>query len=353
MNKKQKLGLIGIIATGVMLASSVSFTVAWYTGSSHLSINNFNIEFANQALTISSDNEVFKDRLTQDDLMKVAEFIPVSSMHHDVWVASKAVQPVFYNLYDAYSVLDNKVEDAIVADHGFLSQPIYLKSTADATISIDASETYLKANHQANSRLVEKLRKKFGDQFTDEEILQNLDKIEKSLRLSFLVLNDTGDESLNDYAYYIVDPYKDTTTKYGGLLDMDGDTYYDYIQGKEALTGEFSYVEDKLVYDSPSQEDGELVGQPTAFNARTKKGVSHLDIEKSISNGGLNIVEEKSISLQDAKSEIKIPLKAGVSKKIYLSLYLEGWDLDNTNFAMYSYFNMNLSFMMLDSKILN
>ena len=156
-----------------------------------------------------------------------------------------------------------------------------------------------------------------------------------------MVLNDTGDDSLNDYAFYIVDPYKDKTVKYGGLLDMDGDSYYDYIQGKEALVGDFTYVEDKLVYDEPSQEEKQIEGHPSAFNARTKAGVRHLDIEKSISNGGLNIEEEKSISLQDVNNDIRIPLKAGVSKKIYLSLYLEGWDLDNTNFAMYSYFDMN------------
>lgn len=344
-NKKFKLAVAGLALTSAMLASSVAFTVAWFNGSSHLSINNFNIEFKDQSLTISSDNEVFKSNLTQDDLLKVAKFVPVSSMHSGSWLSKNQDHPDFYNVYEAYYQLDNKESDAAKADHGFLSQALYLKSSMDSKVTIDAAETFLKANHEANARVVDTIKDKYP-QFTEEEILENLDNIEKSLRISILVLNDTGSEELNDYAYYIVDPSKNETTKYAHLIDMDGDTYYDSVDGKEALVGDFEYDATKLVYDQAKQEDGELVGHSTCFNARTKKGIEHLNIEESVANGGLTIKEENSLSLQEAENEISIPLKAGISKKIYFSLYLEGWDLDNTSFNMYSYFNMNLAFKM-------
>ena len=59
----------------------------------------------------------------------------------------------------------------------------------------------------------------------------------------------------------------------------------------------------------------------------------------------MNIVEEHSLSLEEL-NQFTFTLQADLSKKIVLSLYIEGWDQDSVNYTMFSRFVTGISFKL-------
>ena len=57
------------------------------------------------------------------------------------------------------------------------------------------------------------------------------------------------------------------------------------------------------------------------------------------------INEEKSLSLSEL-DQFEMTLQPDVSKKIVLSLYIEGWDTDSVNYTMFSRFLTGVSFKL-------
>ena len=101
--------------------------------------------------------------------------------------------------------------------------------------------------------------------------------------------------------------------------------------------------EDKIVYDDPSLNDILTSKKYTCFDADVKKGVRHFNWEKSIENGFVP-AKEDSLSLLEIEDVVEIPVFAYQPKKIVVSLYLEGWDRDNTELSVFGSFNASLSF---------
>lgn len=358
MDKKQRLLIIGIGGLSLLLAASVSLTVAWYEGSSHLAVNDINISLKDKELMISTDNNNFKNYLAIDDLAKVAKFTAVSSAFSDKWIEEKKDKPVFKQGYsEPTKNILNEPDDVDTATAGYFSQEFYIKSNTSVYVTFDTEKTSILPDEVDNNRIVSRIRDKFPG-LTDEEIVNNLNSVVKSMRFSLLVLNDEDDESgdLPDYNYYIIDPYKDKSTYYAGILDTDLSGYYDYSsENKEVLFGQCSTsngktVEEAIVYKDPQASD-ETVSESSlsCFNSGTKAGVQRIDFEASKQNG-LVLKEEPSISLEDAEDEILIPLHAETSKRIVLSFYQEGWDLENTDFVMYSHFFVNVLFKIAKTR---
>ena len=52
MINKQKLAIIGLGGMSLLLAASVTLTVAWFDGSSHLAVNNLSISLKDKQLSI-------------------------------------------------------------------------------------------------------------------------------------------------------------------------------------------------------------------------------------------------------------------------------------------------------------
>ena len=348
MNKKRILAA-SIALISLTTIASITSTLAWYTGAGYLSISNFNIKLKDEKLSISNDNETFVDFLDDSQLNQVDKFRSVSSMFASSWLENKETKPVFRGGYGtaSKSVVDS-VSDTSATSVGYFCQDLYIKCTDDATLTLDTELTSFKAAEEENTEIVEQLREKYPG-LSDEDILFNLNNVIKSLRLSILVLNDTGSDSLDEYAYFIIDPFKDKTTYYGGVLDNDLDGYFDYYKDKQVIYGELSSsiegksVEDCLIYDDALTSDTSYTGDNTCFNSGMKKGTKPVNIEKSIENG-LSIAEEQSIALEEAEEYVEIPVKAETSKRIVLSFYQEGWDKENTNFVMYSHFYVNVMF---------
>ena len=294
-----------------------------------------------------------------DEFNKKIKFNSISSEFSDEWISAKKDKPEFKEPYlQSSKNIMNGSDEVAIASSGYFSEEMYIKCTDSVYVTFDKQLTTFQSGERENASIVSKIRNKYP-YLTDEEILNHLNDVIKSLRLSILVLNDEDDNSFEypDYNYYIVDPFKDETTHYSGILDTDMDGFFDYSnQNKEILYGQCSAVSGKtveecLVYSEQPQIADEVVEQKdlTCFNSGSKEGVQRINFEASKANG-LVLEEEPSVALEDVEDSILIPLRPETSKRIVLSLYQEGWDKDNTDFVRYSHFYINVSFKIAKTK---
>ncbi len=353
MNKK-RLALFGIAGLSLMLAASVSMTVAWYVGSSYLSIKQFEITLKDQELQISTDNENFDTFIPNENLMEVDRFRAVSSMFCSDWISRKEERPIFKGGFGfATSNVVNSINAAGDITGGYFCQEIFIKSlVSDVYVTLDNELTTFVPDNEENQAIIQDLREKYPG-FTDDEIYANLNNVVKSIRVSLLVLNDSNDDSgeFPDYAYYIVDPFKDKITYMSGILDNDKSGYYDYSEeNKEILYGEChsadpnKTVEECIVYKEPNLTSTFVTAKElTCFTSGNREGVRKIDFPASFANG-LVLEEEHSVALEDVEDKVLIPVRTGTSKRIVLSFYQEGWDFENTDFVKYSNFYINVMF---------
>lgn len=359
--KRSKIILSTYLLAISFTIATFSMSIAWYATSARLRIEEFEITIdCDRQLAISTDAEKgYKASLDNDDLNNVGLFTPVTSAHQSNWLYKKDM-PIFYN-DTTYSEEENEILTTEV-NSGFLSQKLYLKSDDNVYVTINPDETYIKPNTEYNKIYAEKLYEQYqidNDEYkrnlSKEDIENRLNTLVKAMRYSILV------NSEEDYQYVIIDPNKEETTLYGGLLDINVDRYYDsYVSNKDGLRYERLYGEynDKkyIVYDddvSQTDSDYENVNEePNAFNARHNKGTRKINFEKSKE---LKIKEEESISLTDFKAKKK-PFHFIVRKdkptEIVLSIYIEGWDLDSINYTMGATFISDLALVIESEAVL-
>lgn len=362
MNNKQKFTIIGLSTLTLMLIASVSLSIAWYDGASHLSLSNVNIALLDKELTISTDNKNFKQFLNNEDLHESPVFQSVSAQFSDSWIRQKKEKPEFHGIFSYFGEDNDGDEESSIVDDGFFCQELYLKSNSSVYVTFDASRTTFMSDNKDNEKTLREFNNKLHDFFpglTDEEILDNLNNCVKCLRYSILVLNDEDDDSgtYPDYEYFIIDPYKEQTTYFAGILDADKNGFYDFSkENKEILYGEAyssipgKSVEECLVYDDPNDETTTVEQKVlTCFTSGNKQGISKINFEKSINNG-LVLKEEPSVSGEEMEEKVLIPLRPNTSKRIVLSFYQEGWDLDNTDFVRYSHFFVNVLFKIAKTR---
>ena len=262
-------------------------------------------------------------------------------MYSYEWMNNKETMPKFKFGY-ASSSQNPTCSDAV---GGFFSQEIYLFSkTDDFYATIDKDSIIFEADEEKNKELVDVVKNNYPE-LSDDQILTNLNKVKESLRVSILVPNE------DFYQYVIIDPFKNKETLFGGLLDNDGNKYFDtYLLGGKEYETVYGDLNDrsKIVYDSPSASSS-LTGIPNCFNAEHSETAYRFNLEQSLANG-LEIAKEQSMTPSQAEEYLGIPVYAEEPSKIVLSIYLEGWDLDNTNQAMYAAFNISLKFKISEHK---
>lgn len=344
MNNRKKLVIL-FSSICALLAVSTALTFAWFLEGTDLFVDNVCITFkGDKDLRISASDDVttFKESISKEDLKRVDAFIPVSSMYSYNWTNIKAETPMFQAGYTT----TNENPTTSQAISGFFSQDIYLYSKSDdfyATIDKDTFEVV--ADKERNAQIAVTLRSKFPN-LSDYEIQTYLDQIEKSVRVSILVPDQEY------YQYVIIDPYKEQETLFGGVMDLNDDGFYDaYTKQNQIYEVVYGDLNDrsKIIYDSTSSGDSEIEGPKTCFNAKHKNGVRPFNPEASEANG-LVIAKEQSLTPEQAEYELGIPIFAEEPTKIVLSIYLEGWDLDNTNLAMYAAFSVGLKFKISETK---
>ena len=347
--KKSKIILATYLGAITLCIGSFSMSIAWYGSTSHLHVRSIDITIdCDRQLAISTEKDRnFTTELDNDDLDDYGLFTPVTSAYSSNWLSEKKDMPVFYD-----DTLYTEVESAVtteVAPNGYFSQKLYLKSDDNVWVSIDANKTFIQAKSDVNVTYAAQLYEMYQagnneelKKLTKEEIEERLNSLVNAMRFSILI-NDP-----NYYDYAIIDPNKTEVTTYGGHLDNNVDRYYDYFvkdgQYYERLYGE--YNDSSLIYyDDPLDEDSDFEdtsNDPSAFNARHKKGIKRINLEKS---KGLIIEQEESYSVEDfdtADKPFYIPVYRDKVQEIVLSIYIEGWDLDSINYTMGATFLANM-----------
>ena len=375
MNKK-RIVLTALVGTVALAAISVTITLAWYGSSNRLSVNYLDVGInGDNDLKVSVKNEAgtFVDKLDNqqlNDLDKSFQFEPVSSMFKNNWMDQKKDMPSFYD--SSSSLTSSSGEpDLREAKQGFFSRKIYLLSNANLYATLDGEKSFFTNNEESNSLRAQALYNAHKDEegfdLTVEQIKENLNQLENCLRVSILVNNP------NYYRYYIIDPNKgeNEVTTFGGLLDNNGDGYYDTYNHAEIVNNAVVYTEketvygevndrSKIVYNDPlhdSSVDDSTVPQPVhsilgnSFNGISKETVYTYNEQASLANG-LEFAKEESVTFQDIvdsgmNTNVLIPCYANVATEIVVSIYLEGWDRQCVNATMGASFEGNISFKLL------
>jgi len=318
----------------------VTSTVAWFDISNNLIVNNLELGFSDdKGVQVSFSADGKKYSLADPTVLEKEvgyesskPLIPVTSAYQSDWLNDKAVfgetMPVLHL---------GPVDGNSVTKSGYLQFPVYFTSAQDGYIYLD-SATILKANDEENAKSAKKFHLSESD----------LKNIEKCARVSFYS---------QDFGFQIFEPNVNTPSKtlFGGRLDINPfDGFYDYNASakREIMYGEYNSDSAILYYGLASTENTGYDGTLTCFNSGTKAGISPLDLEKSIQDGGLKIVQENAHSLsemvppEDGQS-VGLPITycyAGEPKEIILTIYVEGWDFDTVAAVIQSSFNFDLVF---------
>ena len=341
-------------------------------------------------LKISTEDnlEYARDSLTEANFGEVEKFVPVSSMgsEYSEWINNASNEkPSFMAQYKTGFRANPQPK---YATKGFFSRRLYLFSDHHMLVTFDSEKTTIapnerlnraKAIEQANERAILNYKDIADEQIAnlgieDEsektafyenvkndlansyraEIMENLNKIEDSLRISILDY-----ENLTNSNYTIIDPKKsEDPVVFGGRLSTSirkdyFDYYSDYPELKETLFGDILEQDHDLVYLPPADEDVPAEGEHTCFNAGTRKGVRALDMDDLKNN--VVFATEQSISPETAdvtkhpeneNEGYLIELFPGVAHPITLSVYLEGWDRDNVDATQEAAFDMSIHFRL-------
>lgn len=396
MNKRRII-FTGIVGTIALAALSVSLTLAWYGASDRLSVSNLDVHvFSSADLRVNTTDDInsFKPSLNMNDFderYRELLFIPTSSMYQGEWFDAESdtqvEKPTFYDIYTDNLLTSSDGEPKInKSTTGFFSEDVYFLTNFDQYITLevlsdseDNPSTFL-SNTIANRERANDLYSKYGEEWglNSDEIFARLNSLIDCLRVSILVLDE------NQYSYYIIDPTKQAGDKtlYGGVLDTNGDGYYDTyrpevdgvrvdtevvygeVNNRELIDYDLYHEEPVSGNDSSREQDSSSYNRDhtffgNCFDAKHKNGSRIYDAEDSKTNG-FEIVEEPSLSLYDIKESnenttevedesrvLKIPCYANKPSHIVLSIYLEGWDLDCVNATMGASFDITLNFKLL------
>ena len=345
MNDKQRkritiASILGVISIGI---TSLSFSYAWYASNSRVEVSGVDIYIRSERNLVISptiDGE-FKNKLSYEELNESGVFDPCSSMDSHLWIEQKKANPELYR-YDMPFVDKNGRPSHSIAEKGLFSQELYLKVDDDAYITLDKEMFKVEEDEEKNRAHAKKIAPQYPE-YTEDEIVERLNSLKKCMRMSILIPDE------NDYRFYIIDPYKDEDVYLGGRLDLEKTGYYSYFVTDnklyETVFGEINN-RDKIIYDDPLETDSGLIGEETSFNAKDKAGVYRFNIDKSMENG-MEIGKENSISVEEVEDEIIIPMYHEVPKRIVVSFYMEGWDLDCTNAHMGASFNLEMGFKIM------
>lgn len=343
---------VGVIA---LCVATVSMSIAWYASSTQVRLEAIEMTVdcdRELGISVARDGE-YKEKLDPEELEQVGLFRPVTAAYSNLWRDTKADMPVFYD-EPKFSTYESFGNNPIPANPGgYFSQKLYLKSNDDIFVTLDPTGTYINPNTEYNKGYAEVLYQEYqkGDDarlkaMTVEEIEEGLNNLVKAMRFSILITSE------QDYNYAIIDPHKEVDTEYAGLLDVDRDHYYDhFLRGSdsyERLYGE--YTGTVIHKDTLPSEDSNYLHPDeaaNAFNAKHRKDIKQIDWERSETEGGLEIVKEKSIDVQDFANTTKpfrIPVYRHQPQEIVLSIFIEGWDLDSINHTKGATFLSNITF---------
>lgn len=369
--KKRLIFLFSLLV--VMCTSAVTVSVAWFIASNYLKISSFDLTINTSddlQVSLDKDAEEYVDEISQE--MEAEDFlIPVSSMLSQEWLNAGTKTPVFYaqgdrnyNEFAQGGSVTYVQPKNMVATTGYYQHEYFLKTSTDKLAYLDTSslKSSIIANQQANAARADKLIADGIAQYPRAELIQRLNDLEKSMRVSILVdYNDT-------LTYRVLEPYKQEETLLGGVVDSDCKGMYDIKVGEDAnfevMYGEVKNRE-KIVYSF--NQNSQRKQNPTWCDSGHYGNTYTIDMAASIENG-VEIAPENSISFEENEQNVNnllgstyaadesrmvlIPLDAYVPTRIVITFYMEGWDKDNIDSTMGASFNAQLTFGVLDRNII-
>jgi len=364
--------LFCLISCVGLLTIGTSASLAWFTSHDILKVSYFDISFETQddlkIATVDEDDK-FTDKLEAEDLNTCGLFIPVSSMHSSDWMSRGEHNPLFYGQHDrnanTFVESDNGgyvVPKEVTTNEGFYSQEIFLKSSGYHMAYLDTSElnTYIMADVESNKARADVLLGKDASLGTKEEVVNRLNNLQNSMRISILVDKEDG------YDYKIFEPYKSGTTLLGGTIDSECKGYFDAkSHGDHSYEILYGEVENRDLIKYDFNENMDRKSNPTWADSGHKNNTYVINTSNSINNGVV-IHEEKTVTFDENLTQkeklmnseaadldkiLLIPLDAEEATRIVVSIYMEGWDVDNIDSTMGGSFNCNLTFGILDRYI--
>lgn len=345
--KRSKFVLTMFVGAISLSVATLSMSLAWYAASNKLKIETIliSVDCDRQLAISTAPFSGFKNALSNEDLEEVGRFTPVTSSHDD-WFLQKVDMPEFYD--DTVYTESEDANLSVLVNRGFFSQKLYLKADDDVIVTVDPANTYIDAYEEINRQYARELYAADSSHTVDEYV-ERLNNLVKAMRFSVLVTN------AEDYDFIIIDPNKTDETYYGGILDSNNDEYYDYYNGSDQYKYERVYgmMNDPslIAYTAPASDDSDVVDaseEPSAFNAKHKKGVRMFDKEQSLVNG-LEFKKEVSHTLDEfvgPDKPFRFPVYRDKPQEIVLSIYIEGWDLDSVNYTKGATFDSNLTFII-------
>ena len=329
--RQQSLLWAALALFSLTLSAFVTSTIAWFSVSDFLTVGNIHVEATNHDIRIGQRNPRGMIEFSNSDSLtneKEYYLTPVSSMFQDNSVYLNNTFPTLSNEYPSaqgYRETGN-------ANSGFYQQEIFLTSDVGTYVYLDPT-TSVKANNARNEVTA----------VQTGVSVDELNKIEDAIRVSFY----------SEDGYVIYEPNVETgsKTKLGGLLDVSFyDGYIDYNSSfEEVLYGE--YNEDaNLIYDDAVDHDVEHHEYDNAkpgVGGKTKAGIRHLNLEKSVSEGNLHIKEEETYALSELLHTKKwvTYIAPNEIKRLVLTIYLEGWDKECSSDLINAAFSAHIAFM--------
>jgi hypothetical protein len=333
-----RLFLVGVSLFSLTIGVFTASTVAWFDISNNLVVNSLTIGTEDKSgvkISFSEDGSLYSNvtpSIFEENtgITNKMPLVPVTGTHQSDWLNEDTVFEETVPVLHVGPLSDD------VAGAGYYQFPMYFVLPDSGYVYLDKTTT-IKANSDEN----EKTSRKLG---IAESVLN---QIEGCTRVSFYS---------DDCGYKIYEPNVDDSSKtyLGGRLDFAPfDGYYDFdsMTQSEKLYGEYT-VDSDLYYGVASSKDTGYSGELTCFNSGTKAGIRPLDIQRSIEKGGLKIKQEQTYSWRDLEpptgvADVGNPItycRIGDPKKVIVTIYCEGWDLDTVGSIIQSSLNMKLVF---------
>ena len=348
---KAKFLMLGMILFTFGVITSVASTYAWFAISIKTNIDRLQIGISVQEdyyLDLyyeGADGEPTKD-FNDYDFLNYMGYDPlvglsdVSSMFQEDWYDEANAKELVPEFKRSYGASTSSPDRSYVATQGYLQAVYYLNSNENCEIYLGKDSKVI-PNADKNEETAGGINDKYYE----------LMSVTNAVRVSFYTEN----------RYIIAQPdlpegTPDYVTYYGGVLDMNGDGYYDFIDDKEVLYGQLVGEQVDVPYvEEASENDGFDNNKPrSTFNARHKDNVKRVDVEKLKTSD--SIAQENSVKIDDLKYDIDDPLKPitpicklkkGEMKRLVLSIYVEGWDPYMTDAINKAAFNVDIDFVAL------
>lgn len=339
----KSLLLLGAGAFLLALGTSVTATYAWFELTNAQKVSEIGMSVAQgPKLEIGlkqnlGDNIDYYEAIGDKELTEHypsyapgAELSPVSGMKLDSWYNEDTdLTAAFPELYS----LSPGIASPIRASQGYLCFETYFRCEQSGYLFLDKEGTFLSPNIESNRETEAYYGLEEG----------SLDEVTKCIRVSFL----------SEEGYRILDLNKDGETELAGRLDLNGDGYYDSLEGQEIVYG--SYTGDPVYGEKADEAIDNGEGLP-----KTSPLVAPLLEEQSKEQGFMPEVE-KATSIDSLSLDYNEPnfdpltqfplayLEANEPTRLVISLYIEGWDKDASEEVVDGAFNLDLSFVCLNT----